>query len=131
MQIPNPGPATAEVGRRASCAACLRIRNDSTYWEASIATETNPFARVTRMMQEFTVPGLDMASVIESRRKDMNALVAANEAAYEAMQSLMRKQTEIVTEAIQGIQESATALIAGGANAADPARQTALVSDAY
>ena len=96
-----------------------------------MAIETNPFADMTKMMQEFKVPGLDMAPVIESRSKDMKALVEANRAAYEAMQALVRKQTEMVTEAMQGIQDSAKAFAAGGANAPDPARQTALVSDAY
>jgi phasin family protein len=43
----------------------------------------------------------------------------------------VRKQAEIVTEAIHGIQESAKALVAGGANAPDTTRQAALVSDAY
>jgi phasin family protein len=99
--------------------------------ETSMATETNPLAEMTRMMQEFKVPGLDMAPIIESRRKDMTALVEASEAAQVAMQALVRKQAEIVTEAIQGIQESAKALVAGGANAPNPTRQAALVSDAY
>ena len=36
-----------------------------------------------------------MAPIIESRRKDMEALVEANKATYEAMQALARKQTEI------------------------------------
>jgi phasin family protein len=88
-----------------------------------MAIETNPFADMTKTMQEFKVPGFDMAPIIESRSKDMKALVEANRAAYEAMQALVRKQTEMVTEAMQGIQDSA--------NAPDPARQTALVSDAY
>ena len=61
----------------------------------------------------------------------MTALVEASEAAQVAMQALVRKQAEIATEAIQGIQEFAKALVAGGANAPDPARQAALVSDAY
>jgi len=98
-------------------------------------TETNnPFADVGRMIQQFKVPGLDMAPIIESRRKDMEALVDANKATYDAMQALARKQTEILTQAMQGIQDSAKALAAGGAGgtgATDPAKQTELVRDAY
>jgi hypothetical protein len=59
-----------------------------------MATETNPLAEMTRMMQEFKVPGLGMAPIIESRRKDMTALVEASEAAQVAMQALVRKQAE-------------------------------------
>jgi phasin family protein len=95
-------------------------------------TETNnPFADVSRMIQQFNVPGLDMAPIIESRRKDMEALVEANKATYEAMQALARKQTEILTQAMQEIQDSAKALAAGGTGATDAARQTELVRDAY
>ncbi|CAN7796446.1 TIGR01841 family phasin [Caballeronia sp. LjRoot34] len=83
------------------------------------------------MMQEFKVPGFDMAPIIESQNKDMQAVLKANRAAFEAMQALVRKQTEMVTEAMQGIQDSAKAFTAGGANVPDPARQAALVSDAY
>ena len=61
-------------------------------------TETNnPFADVGKMIQQFTVPGLDMAPIIESRRKDMEALVEANNATHDAMQAPARKQTEILS----------------------------------
>jgi len=95
-------------------------------------TETNnPFADVGRMIQQFKVPGLDMAPIIESRRKDMEALVEANKATYDAMQALARKQTEILSQAMQGIQDSAKAMAAGGTGATAPAKQTELVRDAY
>ena len=62
-----------------------------------MANETNPFGDFTKMIQQFKVPGFDVAPIIESRRKDMEALVQANKAAYEGMQALARKQTEILT----------------------------------
>ena len=95
-----------------------------------MANETNPFGDVTKMFEQFKVPGLDMAQIIESRRKDMEALTEANKAAYEAMQALGRKQTELLTQAMQGIQESAKGLAAGGAGAPNPAKQTELVQGA-
>ena len=95
-------------------------------------TETNnPFADVGRMIQQFKVPGLDMAPIIESRRKDMEALVEANKATYDAMQALARKQTEILSQAMQRIQDSAKAMAVGGAGATAPAKQTELARDAY
>jgi len=92
---------------------------------------TTPFADVTKLIQQFKVPGLDMAQIIESRRKDMEALVEANKATYEAMQALARRQTEILTQAMQEIQESAKALAAGGSAGADLAKQTELVRGGY
>lgn len=96
-----------------------------------MATESNPFGEVTRLMQQFKVPGLDMVPNIESRRKDREAIVGANKATYEAMQALVRKQAEILTQTMQGIQDSAKSLLTGGADAMDPAKQAELVRSAY
>ena len=63
----------------------------------SKAETNNPFADVGRMIRQFKVPGLDMAPIIESRRKDMEALVEANNATHDAMQAPARKQTEILS----------------------------------
>jgi phasin family protein len=95
-----------------------------------IHEETDPIHDLTRLMTEFKVPGVDLAPIIESRRKDMEALVASNRAAYDAMQALARKQTELMTQAMQAIQQSMQGVAAGPA-AIDPAKQMKLVSDAY
>ena len=96
-----------------------------------MANDTNPFADMTKMMQQFKVPGLDMAPIIESRRKDMEALVEANKAAYEAMQAVARKQTEILNETMQGIQDSAKGLTTAGVGAPNAAKQADIVRNAY
>ena len=94
-------------------------------------TNTNPFGDLTKMVEQFKVPGLDMAPIIEARRKDMDALIEANKATFEAMQAVARKQTEIMTQAMQGIQDSAQALTAGGLGAPDLANQAELARNAY
>jgi hypothetical protein len=78
-----------------------------------IHEETDPIHDLTRLMTEFKVPGVDLAPIIESRRKDMEALVASNRAAYDAMQALARKQTELMTQAMQAIQQSMQGVAAG------------------
>lgn len=90
---------------------------------------TNPFADLTKMMEQFKVPGFDMNPIIEARRKDMEALVEANQANFAAMQALAGKQGEIMTQAMQGIQDSVKQFAAG--KAPDPARQAALAQAAY
>ncbi len=96
-----------------------------------MAYETNPFGDMTKMIEQFKVPGLDMASIIESRRKDMEALIEANKSTSEAMQALARKQTEILTETIQGIQDAAKGLASAGVGAPNAAKQADLVGNAY
>lgn len=94
-------------------------------------TEPNAFSDLTKIMQQFKVTGLDMTPIIESRRKDMEALVEANKATYDAMQSLVRKQTEILSQAMQAIQHSAKDFLTGGAGAPDTVKQSKLIGDAY
>jgi len=57
-------------------------------------TEPNAFSDLTKIMQQFKVTGLDITPIIESRRKDMEALVEANKATYDAMQSLANGNLE-------------------------------------
>jgi phasin family protein len=69
--------------------------------------QPNPFADFTKMLERFKVPGVDLAALAESGRKDMEALVEANKATYQGLQALARKQTEMLTEAMSKIQDAA------------------------
>jgi len=86
-----------------------------------MATSTNPFTDFTKLLEQYKLPGVDMASVIEARRKDIDAITEANKIAYEGMQALVQKQTEILSKSMQEIQAAAQKLTAGG----DPAEAMA------
>jgi dsDNA-specific endonuclease/ATPase MutS2 len=60
---------------------------------------------LSTMLEQFKVPGLDTSPFIEGRRKDVQALVDANQAAYAAMHALVQTQSEMLTEAMQRAQE--------------------------
>lgn len=95
------------------------------------ASDLDPFANLTKMFEQFKVPGLDMGSMIEARRKDMDALIEANKSAYESMQAVARKQTEILTHAMESLQTYAKEWSAASGGAPDPARQTELAQEIY
>lgn len=93
---------------------------------------TQPFGDLARMLEQFKVPGVDMSAIVESRRKDVEALIAANQSTLEAMQLIAKKQTEILTQAMQTAQESVQAQLKGGvAAAADPTKQAEIARKAY
>jgi phasin family protein len=96
-----------------------------------MAEESNPFSKLIQMLEQFRVPGVDMSSIIEARRKDIEALLDVNRSAYESMQAVARKQTEILTQAMQGLQDFAKAAATGGVGAPDVAKQTELARKAY
>ena len=92
---------------------------------------TNPFGNLDELVKQFKVPGVDVNAIIESRRKDMDAVIAANQATAAAMQKVAMKQTEILTQALQAAQESAQALAKGVGGAIDPMKQADLTRKAY
>ena len=93
--------------------------------------DSNPFGDVTKMIEKFKLPGVDLSAIVEARRKDLEALVAANKAAYESMQALAHKQTEMLTQAMQGIQEAVKEAAASKGGLPDPKKQTELARDAW
>lgn len=89
-----------------------------------MADQTNPFGDLTKMLEQFKVQGVDMTALVESRRKDIEAIVEANKSAYDAMQAFARKQTEMLTQAMQDIEAAARV------GAADPGAHAELARNA-
>jgi len=85
---------------------------------------TDPFGDMKNMLEQLKMPGIDMGAILEAGRKDVEALVEANKSAYEAMQAIARKQTEMMAESMQVMQEAAK-------GAGDPAKQTEVVRSAF
>jgi phasin family protein len=91
---------------------------------------SNAFGDLTKMIEQFKLPGVDTAEIVAARSKDVDALVQANQAAYEGMQALANKQAEMLKQAMQDIQ-AAVEGAAGGAGIGDPAKQGELARKAY
>ncbi|MBF0094013.1 MAG: phasin family protein [Alphaproteobacteria bacterium] len=86
---------------------------------------------VTKMMGEFKMPGVDMESILSSQRKNIEALTAANRLAFEGIQAMMKRQTEILRQTMQEVAE-ATQGMAGTASPQEKlAKQTALAKEAF
>ena len=68
---------------------------------------TNPnslFSEYIKLIKQFKLPGIDASAVLESRRKDVEALAAANTTALTGMQSLGQKQMEILSATMTRLQ---------------------------
>ena len=87
------------------------------------------FGDMTAMMAQFKMPGIDMAAIVEARRKDIEALVEANAETLASMQAMARKQTEMLSEAMQGMQDAAKSPAGGGM--ADAAKQGEVVRKGF
>jgi phasin family protein len=68
---------------------------------------TNPntlFAEYIKVINQFKLPGIDASAILESRRKDIEALAAANTTALTGVQSLGQKQMEILSATMTRLQ---------------------------
>ncbi|MGF6856545.1 phasin family protein [Paraburkholderia sp. CI3] len=85
------------------------------------------FAEYIKLIKQFKLPGVDACAILESRRKDIVALAAANTTALTGMQSLGQKQMEILSATMTRLQ-SLVAQQSGSESkpAADKAVQQAL-----
>jgi phasin family protein len=99
--------------------------------KSTATTPVNPFGDLTKMIEQFKLPGVDMSAIVESRRKDMDALMAANKATLESMQDLAKKQAEIFAQAMQTAHDSIQSLAKGGVGAPDPVKQAEVARLAY
>ena len=66
----------------------------------------NPFETdVTKLLAEFKMPGVDMDTVLATQRKNIEALTKANQLAIEGLQTVARRQAEIIRA---GFEEAST-----------------------
>jgi phasin family protein len=68
----------------------------------------NPFPDIAKLIEQFKVPGLDVGKIVEAQRKDIEALTQANQAAYDGMQELAKRQMEMLQEAVTEWQATMT-----------------------
>jgi phasin family protein len=57
-------------------------------------------ADLGKMVEKFKLPGIDVNAIVESQRKDMEALAEANRQAYEGIKALAQRRNEILQEAL-------------------------------
>jgi phasin family protein len=91
---------------------------------------SNALGNLTKMLEQFKLPGVDTKEIVEARRKDIDALVQANQAIYEGMQAMANKQGELLKRSMEDIQ-SAMKSAAGGVGVGDPGKQGDLARKAY
>lgn len=64
------------------------------------------FGDLGKLVEKFKVPGIDLAAIVESQRKDMEALAEANREAYEGIKALAERRNEILKESLVQWQEA-------------------------
>ena len=81
------------------------------------------FTDITKMMEQFKLPGVDLSALNEGRRKDIEALTQVNKIALESSQTMAQKQVEILQKTMQELTQAMTA----GKPLENPVKQGELV----
>ncbi|AUT65409.1 phasin family protein [Paraburkholderia terrae] len=86
------------------------------------------FTEYTKLFGQFKLPGIDISAMVESRRKDIEAVAEANTTALAGVQSLAQKQSEILRTSLGELQAFVARCTQPGgqsiANAGDTVKQT-------
>ncbi|MFT3778054.1 MAG: TIGR01841 family phasin [Ottowia sp.] len=66
---------------------------------------------LTKLAEQFKLPGVDVSAFVEWQRKDLEALAEANRRAYEGVQAAAQRRAEMLRETftqLQGLMADAT-----------------------
>jgi len=68
-----------------------------------LETDFSKLFDMPKLMGDFKVPNVDVDALLAAHRKNLEALTSANQAAFEGLQALARRQAELIR---QGFEDS-------------------------
>lgn len=86
---------------------------------------------VTKYLAQFRVPMFDMDAMMAAHRKNVEAVTAANQCAFEGVSALMRRQGEIARDAMESYTSAVKELMADGSTEDKAVKQAELARTAY
>ncbi len=84
-----------------------------------------------KVAEQFKFPGVDTTALIESQRRNIEAITKANQVAFEGAQAIMQRQVEIVSETLDETTKAVQAFSKTGKPEDIWAKQADLVKEAY
>lgn len=86
---------------------------------------------ISKLTADYKLPGVDMDQLLAAQRKNIEALTAANQLAFEGMQAVLRRQTEILRQSMEQASSMVTELMAAGAPEEKVAKNAELAKVAF
>lgn len=93
--------------------------------------DASRFTDFQKAFSEFKLPSADFEGVVSAQRRNVEAIVAANQLAIEGYQAVARRQAEIVRQSLEETSAIMTELMAAGTPEDKVAKQAALVKGAF
>ena len=101
--------ASKTTSAKPAAAKAASSPSDSSAAPAKAATKSSglpSLGDLGKLVEKFKVPGIDIGAIVDSQRKDMEALAEANKQAYEGIKALAKRRNEILQEALVQWQEA-------------------------
>ncbi|MFO1127901.1 MAG: phasin family protein [Rhodospirillales bacterium] len=87
--------------------------------------------KVTKLVQSFQVPGIDVQSLVDSQKKNIEAVTSANRAVVEGLQAVAKRQAEILQETMNEASKAIDTLSKAGSPRDVAATQADLAKTAF
>jgi len=84
-----------------------------------------------QFMQQYKLPGVDVDALMAGQRKNMEALTNANRVAFEGVQAVARRQSEILKETMDEATKAVEAISKSGSPPEAAAKQAEVAKDAF
>jgi phasin family protein len=101
--------ASKTTSAKSAAAKAAAGTSDTSEAPAKAATKSSglpSLGDLGKLVEKFKVPGIDIGAIVDSQRKDMEALAEANKQAYEGIKALAQRRNEILQEALAQWQEA-------------------------
>ena len=72
------------------------------------------FTDLSKIMQDYQMPGVDWQELMASQQKNLEALTRANQVLFEGAQAVVQREVEILQKAMQEFAEASRELIQEG-----------------
>ncbi|WP_157640222.1 phasin family protein [Lamprocystis purpurea] len=88
----------------------LDAANQPTEGDPKMSDTKNPFGDFETIFKQMKIPGLDMDAMMAAYRKNVEAVTSATRVANEGMLALVKRQAEIVKDALEQVRVVGTEL---------------------
>lgn len=95
----------------------MTVRNPMSFFETDLS----------KLITDMKMPGVDVETVLASQRKNIDAVTEANRLAMEGMQTVMRRQAEILRTMLDEMSSASQELMASSAPEDKVVKQTELL----
>lgn len=82
-------------------------------------------------MKQFRLPGVNIESVVDSQKKNLEALTSANRVAFEGLQAVAKRQAEILQETMNEASKAVDSVSKAGSPPEMAAKQLEIAKQAF